>query len=55
MSTLLCFSCYVQDIELGDSPVLCICVVGKKVWLGLEAGVLIIYDANTRKPYLQVS
>ncbi len=51
----LCFSCYVQDIELGDSPVLCICVVGKKVWLGLEAGVLIIYDANTRKPYLQVS
>jgi len=34
--------------------VLCVCVVRKKVWLGLEAGVLIIYDANSRKPYLQV-
>ena len=44
----------VQDIELGDSPVLCVSVVGKRVWLGLEAGVLVVYDANSRKPYLQV-
>ena len=39
---------------MGDSPVLCLCVVQGKVWMGMEMGCLVVYDANTRKPYLQV-
>ncbi len=44
----------VQDIELGDSAVLSMCAARDKVWLGFEIGYLIIFDANTKKPFIQV-
>ena len=46
---------HTQDIELGDSAVLSMCAAGDKVWLGFEIGYLIVFDANTKKPYIQVS
>ena len=41
-------------MEVGDSPVLSLCLVRRKVWMGMDMGCLLVYDANTRKPYLQV-
>ena len=46
---------YMQDIELGDSPVLSMCAAGDKMWMGFEIGCLIIFDTATKKAYAQVS
>ena len=44
---------FLQDVDLGDSPVLCIGMVDDKVWVGFQIGYLCVYDANTRHPLLQ--
>lgn len=43
-----------QDVEVGDSPVLSMCVVRDKVWMGFEIGYLMIFDSNSRRPHVQV-
>ena len=43
-----------QEIEVGNSPVLCICEVYDKVWMGCENGQLILFDINTTRLLLQV-
>ena len=40
---------HTQDIEVGDSPVLCMCAVHDKIWMGFEIGYLIIYEATTKR------
>ena len=42
-----------KEIEIGDSPVLCMCTVRDKIWMGFEIGYLVIYDANTKRPCAQ--
>ncbi len=46
--------CGLQDIDLGDSPVLCIEMVNDTVWMGFEIGYLCVYDANTYEMLAQV-
>lgn len=43
-----------QDVDLGDSPVLAIAMVHDKVWIGFEIGYLCIYDADTHNTLAQV-
>ena len=43
-----------QDVEVGDSPVLSMCVVRDKVWMGFEIGYLMIFDTGLRRPHVQV-
>ena len=42
-----------QDIDLGDSPVLCIQMVEDKVWVGFQIGYLCVYDANSHQSLVQ--
>ena len=46
---------FFQDIDLGDSPILCLTMVGDKVWMGFEIGYICVYDTKTRHPVLQAS
>lgn len=39
---------------MGDSPVLSMCVVRDKVWMGFEIGYLMMFDAATKRPHVQV-
>ena len=41
-------------MEVGDSPVLSMCVVRDKVWMGFEIGYLMMFETNTKRPYVQV-
>ena len=53
-SVSLSFSLSLKDIDLGDTPVLCIAMVRDKVWMGFEIGYLCIYDATTHDTLAQV-
>ncbi|XP_019849257.1 PREDICTED: leucine-rich repeat serine/threonine-protein kinase 1-like [Amphimedon queenslandica] len=44
----------IEDVDLGDSPVLAISMVHDKVWIGFEIGYLCIYDADTHNTLAQV-
>ncbi len=39
---------------MGDSPVLSMCVVRDKVWMGFEIGYLIMFDTMSKRPHVQV-
>ena len=43
-----------QDVEVGDSPVLSMCVVRDKVWMGFEIGYLMMFDTTSKRPHVQV-
>jgi hypothetical protein len=43
-----------QDVEVGDSPVLSMCVVRDKVWMGFEIGYLMMFDTMSKRPHVQV-
>ena len=40
---------------MGDSPVLSMCVVRDKVWMGFEIGYLMMFETHSKRPYVQVS
>lgn len=51
---MLCSLTLSQDVEVGDSPVLSMCVVRDKVWMGFEIGYLMMFDTTSKRPHVQV-
>ena len=37
--------CCLQEIDVGDSPVLSICSVGRQMWVGFEIGCILIFNS----------
>ena len=45
---------YQQDVDVGDSLVLCVCEVCGRVWMGCENGHLMVFDTSTKELIMQV-
>ena len=42
-----------QEIDVGDSPILSLCSVGDKVWVGFEIGYILIFSSSTHHLFAQ--